>query len=475
MDNKQLEKDVEQYESDLKEGKKKGKKSALKYALNISFVLIATGLSIFFSIKDDAKNIWNRIVNPNNPNAIWWLVCLGMIAAFILIRSFILYCFARLYSRDYKFHQALAVDQIGQFYNAVTPGASGGQIMQAYTYKKQGIPVSSAVSILAMYSIVFQAILIIYGLVSFIVKYDFITSLGDINTGIKINEVPINIPIWPLTIFGFLLNVSIILIVLLMGYWHSFHNFIMGPVINLLAKIRIVKNPEKTRENLRIQVENFKVEFRRLLTNVRFTLLVAFCFILYMMCKFSLPYFIGLALGNESTVASFWDCIFLSNYHQMVTGLIPVPGSAGVSELFFYQIFVNTKNPELGFFYSSGTDTISAVDASKSLCNSALLIWRFSTFTFPLLAAGFVTAFYRSSAKTHELGHQDIPNRATFVSLQNETYTQRKNEVDAIVETRTLSRTAIRERLKKTKKKPKNKPIDENDGFDNFDIRDEEK
>ena len=244
MDKEALEKQVEEHEQQVESGKPSSKKSTVKYILNISLVLIATGLAIFFAIKDDANEIWRTLITAD---VNYLLIVLGVMVGCILVRSFLYFCFAHLFTKKYHFHQAIAVDQIGQFYNAITPGASGGQIMQAYTYKKQGVQVSSAVSILAMYSIVYQVILIVFGTVSFIVKYDFITALGYIPTTIKINEVPINLPIWPLTIVGFILNVGVIGIVFLMGYWHGFHNFIMGPVVTLLSKIKLVKDPDKTR------------------------------------------------------------------------------------------------------------------------------------------------------------------------------------------------------------------------------------
>ena len=286
MDKQELEKRVAEQE----EGKPKSKKSTIKYILNISLVLIATGLAIFFAIKDDAREIWKTLVTAD---VSYLLIVVAIMVGCIMVRSFLYFCFAHLFTRKYHFHQAIAVDQIGQFYNAITPGASGGQIMQAYTYKKQGVPVSGAVSILAMYSIVYQVILITFGTISFIIKYDFITKLGYIPTTIKINEVPINLPIWPLTIFGFILNVGVIGIVFLMGYWHGFHNFVMGPVVTFLGKIKLLKNPDKTRENLRIQVENFKIEFRRLSTNIPFLILVIISFTAYMILKFCIPYFAG--------------------------------------------------------------------------------------------------------------------------------------------------------------------------------------
>ena len=450
MNNEELEKQVQQKEDGQQP---KTKKSTIKYILNISLVLIATSLAIFFAIKDDANEIFHTLASAR---VNYLLIIVGIMVGCIAVRSFIYFCFAHLFTRKYHFHQAIAVDQIGQFYNAITPGASGGQIMQAYTYKKQGVPISGAVSILAMYSIVYQIILIIFGTVSFIVKYDFITALGYIPTSIKINEVPINLPIWPLTIVGFLLNVGVIAIVFLMGYWHGFHNFIMGPVVGFLGKLKIVKNPDKTRENLRIQVENFKIEFRRLSTNIPFLVLVVVSFSAYMVLKFCIPFFVGKALGNQSTAASFWDCIFLSNYHQMITGLIPIPGSAGVSEFVFYNLFMNENDPASGFFCIFNELGNPDKDATRTLCRSALLIWRSSTFVIPILIGGFVAAFYRSSPK-NEVHAGDIPNRQTFYTLQKETYVERYAEVESLVETSRLSREAIIEKMKPNKEKKKKK------------------
>ncbi|NLB48701.1 MAG: flippase-like domain-containing protein, partial [Erysipelotrichia bacterium] len=337
------------------------------------------------------------------------------------------------------------------FYSAITPGSSGGQVMQAYTYKTQGVHISSAISILAMYSIVFQSILIVFDAISFFVKYDFITSLGHIPTSISINDVPLNFPVWPLTILGFLLNVGVIAIVFLMGYWRGFHNFIMGPVVDFLHKIKLISNPDRQRESLRIQVENFKIEFSRLRTNIPFIILVVVSFIFYMALKFCIPYFVGKSLGNLSPSASFWDSIFLSNYHQMITGLIPLPGSAGISEFVFYNLFMNEKNLTAGFFcaYRGGVPNASA---TRSLVRAALVIWRSTTFVIPILIGGMFAAFYRSSArKTQPIGY--LPDRHTFVSLQKETYAQRYEEVALLIETSRLSREAILEKLRPKKKK----------------------
>ena len=172
MDKEQVEKKEQQVEaSNDAEAKAKKKKSAIKYILNITLILTATALAVYFALKDNADKIFASLTHAD---VNYLLIILGLMFGCILIRSFILFCFAHLFTRKYHLHQAIAVDQIGEFYNAITPGASGGQIMQAYTYKKQGVQIASAVSILAMYSIVYQVVLIVFGTVSFIAKYDFI-------------------------------------------------------------------------------------------------------------------------------------------------------------------------------------------------------------------------------------------------------------------------------------------------------------
>ncbi|NLZ15870.1 MAG: hypothetical protein GXY27_04290, partial [Erysipelotrichaceae bacterium] len=212
----------------------------------------------------------------------------------------------------------------------------------------------------------------------------------------------------------------------------------------------------KTRESLRIQVENFKIEFARLSTNIPFLILVVVSFTFYMALKFCIPYFVGKALGNESTSATFWDSIFLSNYHQMITGLIPLPGSAGISEFVFYNLFMNENEQNLtsGFFMAT-QNGLPDLTATRSLVRSALVVWRSITFVIPLLIGGVVAAFYRSSAKEAKIDH--LPNRQTFVSLQKETYVQRYEEVASLIETTRLSREAILDKLRPKKKTPVNK------------------
>ena len=446
--------DIASLNKDEEKKAEKKKHPKLKFLLYFSIIIIATGLALFLSLYQDFDGVIAALAKAN-----WrYLILILVIVLFTYaIDGFIIFVFSRLYTRKYKWHQGFATSMIGAFYSAVTPGASGGQPMQVYTLKKQGVETSNGASIMIMSFIVYQVALIVLGILSLVFSAgSLIQTIGAFN--ISFGDTVISIPAIPLTIAGFALNVLVIFGLFLMSYSHKFHNFIMHYGIDIGAKLHLIKNPEEKRESLRIQVENFKIELRRLFSNIPVLLLVFVCYMTILILRFSIPFFAGLALdgygyrtsldgtlitqavldaagntiGYEPVMStggldfvSFWQSVFLSSYHQMTTGLIPLPGSAGVSEYFFNLMYEK-------YF------------VSQQVTSAAQIIWRFSTFHVVLLIAGIVSASYKSSPK-NEIHHA---NRKTFVTMQYETFDARKASADSMYETASLSRKELQNRLK---------------------------
>ncbi|MBR4811817.1 MAG: flippase-like domain-containing protein, partial [Bacilli bacterium] len=249
----------------------------------------------------------------------------------------------------------------------------------------------------------------------------------------------------PLIIIGFAVNVGVILMLFLMSYSHKFHNFIMHYGIGFLAKIKIIKKPDKTRENLRIQVENFKIELRRLQANIPVTILIVFLFLCILAIRFSIPYFSGLALNAYGANEGFRfdrlnDACFRSAFHQMVSGLVPLPGGAGISEIVYNSMFN-------GFFvetYAVTETGLSVIRTPSANVMSTQILWRIATFYFVLIASGIVAALYHSRGQGEQLPYA---SRQTFVDLQLQTYDQRKLSSETLYETRQLSRKAIKKTM----------------------------
>lgn len=403
---------------------KKKSKSGLKYVIYILIVLIATGISLAVSLWGD--NLQKVINAFQGANWAWFALIIGLVLLSYVFEALVLLVFCRLYTRHYKFHQGLACSYIGQFYSNVTPGASGGQAMQVYTLKSQGIQVSNAASIMVMSFILYQSSLILFDVVALAVEWQRVITIN-----VDIDELGWHIPMWPLIIGGFLLNLSVIFLLITMSYSHRFHNFILHYVIGFLGKIRLLKNPDATRESLRVQVENFKIELKRLASNIPVLVVQVILYILILFVRYSIPYFSAFTVNAQGemfeqgfSMTNVIHVCFLTSFHQMVTGLIPLPGSAGVSELFFAYLFK-------GIFLGEG------------VLNSSQIIWRTATFHIILLVSGFVAAFYRSRPK--ESIH--YANRKTFVDLQLETFDERKRSADTLFETRQLSRKEIQRKV----------------------------
>ncbi len=430
----------------FKEEKKKSHSSLIMFIVVLIFTIGSLLFSFYGAGEGDIALGFNTVYSAVlSSDPIYLLIMTAVYFVSYVFDGLAIQVFCRLYTRHYYLHQGLANSLIGGFYNNVTPGSSGGQFMQVYTLKKQGVEVSNAASILVMWFIIYQIALIVFDVLALTFEWDTIMSI----TSFQIPNFSLfgwngEIPMLPLIIIGFAFNVAIILLLLLMSYSHRFHNFIMHYIVGFLGKIHILKDPDKTRENLRVQVENFKVELKRLQANIPVTILVFVIFMIVLFLRFSVPYFAGMALNAYGAEEGFsfmrlTDACFRSAFHQMVAGLVPIPGAAGISELLYAAMF-NDFFVETYSVTSSGLKMVRT--ASANMMTSQIL-WRFATFYLLLIVSGIVASLYHS--KPHEA--IKYASRQTFIDLQLANFDTTKMNFDTLYETKQLSRKTIRRRL----------------------------
>ena len=353
------------------------KKQTFRYIIYLIIVLGLTALAFYLTVGNNLESI-NAALSKAN----WWFIAAILLIVFgcIIFRSIVVFVLTRMFEKKYFFHRAVAIDQVGTLYRMVTPAGLGSHVMEAYIYKKQGVKMANALSVLAMYSIIYQIVLILYGLITIIVKHGLIQEIGFISISFN-SDSTVQVPLWVLIMIGFTFNTLAIGFILLISYWNGFFRLIRGPIVNLLAKIRIVKDPEKAKTGLDEMVVNFRGNLKRIFTNVPRFIICIISFFAYITLSYSVPYFCGLSLGNTSQYANFWDSVLLSNFHQMVTCIIPIPGSSVISELFFLKLFYPSSGPT---FYDT-----------EEIARASLLLWRSLMFIFPLAIACLYTLIYR--------------------------------------------------------------------------------
>lgn len=424
----------EQIEPEKKETEKsQGKKEAQKYILNIFFVLCIAAIAIFFMLKDDYQAVFQAFREVNLTRLLYCFLCM---LGYFAIEGLITFAFARLYTTRYHWHQGVANRMIGHFYDALTPSSSGGQFMQAYTFKKQGLEISSAASILVMLFIVNQIVLVLMGAVAMICRFPMISNLV---ASVTIFDIEFNTVM--ISVLGFVVNFFVIFGLLLMAYNKKLLNFILGTGINIGAHLHLVHNPEEKRKSLQIQVENFRIELRRLQANIPFTLLAITLIVIKYILYFSMPYLCGMA-ANAEIQGTWFDGVCFASFLHMITNLIPLPGSAGGAEYFFEKLFYN-------FF-----------GQNNSILHCANILWRTMTFYLMTVIGGFVSAFYHTAPKQAEQAHCEYK---TFVDLQLSTFQERKESSDIAFHTKQISRLEVERQLKETFRRKKRKKKKKND------------
>lgn len=280
-----------------------------------------------------------------------------LIFAFLLIILFIL-CEAfniniLLNSMNYKksLINSIKYAIAGFFYSSITPSSTGGQPMQLYKMKRDGINLYHSTLILLVELACFQTITLIFGFISLIwIKAtsmqipDFIRFLAGI--GFSINAL-ILIGIW-ISIFSkeFLLKI-----------YHIIH-FLINKAF-FISDTQRKKLCYCAKSNL--DKYNECASFFK--TQPFLILKCLFITTIQVGAMFSIPYMVYLALNKSPT--SYTNMFMMQSIVYSASSFIPLPGASGVSENNYIHLFSKIYPIEV--------------------LNSGVIITRCVNFYFPLI------------------------------------------------------------------------------------------
>lgn len=374
-------------EKSAKEKKSKISKQQLQYIFSILLMLGVTALAVYYVLKD---NITDTFSTLSSANPLYIVLMVGVMMVSYIIEGSVLTIFAKSYKRKYRHYQGVLNGLIGSFFSSITPFASGGQFVQAYTFTKQGIKAPNAASILVMLFIVSQSSIVLMGILAISIGYNStIVNMNDIEIfGLTFSPIAFST-------IGFVISCISLGFLFFMSYSKHLHHFILNTCINIGAKFHFIREPDKTRTHLAAQVATFRIELSRLLKNFWVLVLTIFLEFCKFFCWHMMPYLAGLALGSDMT-GVFFKCIWSNSYLQMITSFIPIPGGSGGAEAGFQILF-------------------SSIYDSSAITSAANLLCRGITFYLTLIIGFLVFILYKGSPKTKITNYN---NRETFVDLQ---------------------------------------------------------
>lgn len=318
-------------------------KPKLKFKSNFLILIIITIIVMVLALKDDFNDILDIIVKLNIG---WLIVALILMIAYWGFRAISIIIFARKFNDDYKTKDGMELVVATQFFNAITPFASGGQPFQVYMLTKNKIRTNEAINIVAVNFICYQIALVFMGLMAILSNHAF-------NIFAKVTLLQ------QLVTIGFIVNVSVIILTLVLVFSKQFNQRIAKWCITILNKIKVVKNREETIKRVNNKLGEFHKSGKILLQNKKDFILCILYNVISISCLYLVPLAVIFSIGNYQSINAF-ATVICSSYTMMMGSFVPLPGGTGGIEFGFIKFFGNFLN--------------------GAILKTLMLMWRFLTY-----------------------------------------------------------------------------------------------
>ncbi len=288
---------------------------------NISVMVLTVVLVIYFAFKESSvEALWQALSSLNK----WWIL---LACFFMLLNWFmdgqLIYAFTKMALPKYRFRDGMRTAMVGQYFNSITPFASGGQPMQIFAMTRQGVDAGVAGAALVQKFIVWQSTLTLASLIFIIFRYQFFL--------VNVSGFMV------VALGGFIVQGAIIGLLLLFSLNPKITHWILKGIVWLAKKLPFIKNPEAIGQNIEGQLTFFHENVKKMLCHKRLMLRTFLMTALQLFSTMVLPYCIYRAFNLSG--ASLFDMLAANAFLTMIVSFVPLPGAAGASEGGFLMLF----------------------------------------------------------------------------------------------------------------------------------------
>lgn len=337
------------------------KNNILKRVISFIIIAIITSLVLYYSLKDDYKNIIHEIKTINK---LWFLVAFIMMFMYWMIKALVRKKLVSKFNKNYKFIDSFKLSLELNFFNGVTPFATGGEPYEVYSLTKHGIKGTDSTNIMIQNFITYQIALVLLGMIAII-------------TNQFVHIFPSGFLTYLITI-GFTINFLVIVFLFVITFGKKIDKFIMKIIVFILSKFKIVKNKENTLEKFHNYLEEFHEGATILLKDKKTFIKMIMLQFLSLSIFYLIPLILLYGMGDYSSLNGY-KCIIISAYVMLIGSFVPIPGGTGGLEYGFIAFYGNF------------------IKGSK--LNAIMLLWRFITYYFGIMLGAIVLNFKRKKVK----------------------------------------------------------------------------
>jgi len=321
---------------------------------NSILLLLITAVVVVFVLKDDFPDIMKSVMNSN---LLYLLIALFIFALGLLFEAKAYQEIIEEYNHSYTLWQAYKMLIITKFFNGITPFSSGGQPMQVYLLKRDGIRITKATNIIIQNFIIYQAALVSVGV--------FAVGVNHFN------------PIFEATLLkhlvrvGFIMNTLVMIGLVIISVSSRFNHFILRKTIWLLDKLHLIKGADKVLARWEERINDFHEGTDYLKRNPFLCVRTYLYNIIYLVLVYSMPFFVILGLNHGSMEGVTVLKVIVANAYVAIMGaFVPIPGASGGIEFGYFKFFGNfVKGPIL---------------------KASLLLWRTISYYIPMVVGGIL-------------------------------------------------------------------------------------
>lgn len=312
-----------------------------KNILNFIIIIIITGVVLYFSLKDNFVQIIDAILHMN---IIYVIIAILCYILYVLLKSIVNTMLTKNFNKDYNLKKSFRMGVETNFFHAITPFSTGGQPYEIYRLTKDGVSVLNAANVSIQNFIIYQLALVLLGVFAIIYNYTF-------------NLFPNNRVLGSLITIGFVINLLVAVMLLIIILFKKMNKFLAKIFINILSFFHLVKDKDLKLKQVTNHLNEFNEGGKLLLKDkVKFLkmFLIEFAALVLL---YSVPFFIILGLGINLNIIVV---IVASAYVMLIGSFVPIPGGTGGLEYGFVAFFGNF------------------IVGSK--LNAIMLVWRFITY-----------------------------------------------------------------------------------------------
>ncbi len=300
----------------MKSIKKKLLWSIVFLALVILTIYVITNQSKTFTIKGFADFIAGA--NP------CWIVLafLGMIG-FIYFEALAIRTLSGMFGYKKSLKKNFVYSSSDIYFSAITPSATGGQPAAAMFMISDGIPTPVTTIVLLLNVTLYAMTLIVLGIVC------FLFSRGTLGHFDSLSVI--------LIIIGFLAQIVLVAVFLLLVYKEKIIMKIAAWGIRLLSKMHLIKDTDGIWKRLERAEQKYKECAGAIVHNKRNIMKAFFYNILQRISQMLVTVCVYMAFYGD--ISKLWEVFMTQGYVVLGSNTIPIPGAVGVADYLFIDGF----------------------------------------------------------------------------------------------------------------------------------------